>query len=58
MAQKMSCSGLQQAIRFVHNLDCVDQIPFGHHVQWYLAHKNQPPLGPHSKKMPRVLGGS
>ena len=27
-------------------------------VQGYLAHKKQPPLGPYSWTMPRVLGGS
>ena len=58
MAQKMSSSELQQANRSVHNLDCIDQIPFGPRVQWYLAHKKQPHLGPYSRNMPRVLGGS
>jgi len=27
-------------------------------LQGYLAHQNQAPMGPHSRPMPRVLGGS
>ena len=63
MAQKMSCSELQQANRFVHNLDFTDQIPFGHHVQWYLAHKKQPHLPCshallHAVVQPRIVTGA
>ena len=58
MAQRMSCSELQQANRFVHNLDLIDQMPIDHYVYWYLAHKKQPHLGADSRNIPRVLWGS